>query len=160
MGPARVELARLLPELGAAPLAAPGPGGQARLFELLLGVLSRLGQEQPVLLVFEDVHWADAASLDLLSFLVRNLRSERVAIVATMRSDELPAEHPLRARAAEWQRSGRVQRIDLEALSARRGGAAGRADHGVGPSSRVARPSVRARTGKPVLHRGAAGRGR
>jgi predicted ATPase len=56
MGAARVELARLLPELGAAPLAAPGPGGQARLFELLLGVLCRLGQEQPVLLVFEDVH--------------------------------------------------------------------------------------------------------
>jgi predicted ATPase len=48
---------------------------------------------------------------------VRNLRSERVAIVATMRSDELPAKHPLRARAAEWQRGGRVQRIDLDALS-------------------------------------------
>jgi DNA-binding CsgD family transcriptional regulator len=122
MGPARAELARLLPELGVAPLVAPGPGGQGRLFELLLGVLSRLGQEQPVLLVFEDVHWADAASLDLLSFLVRNLRAERVAIVATMRSDELPAEHPLRARTTEWQRGGRVQRIDLEALSAQEAG--------------------------------------
>src|SRR4051794_34775719 len=74
--PGRAELARLLPELG-----EPGPpaaGGQARLFELLLGVLSRLGREQPVLLVFEDVHWADPASLDLLGFLVRNQRAERL----------------------------------------------------------------------------------
>ena len=63
LGAARAELARLLPELGdPAPAAA---GGQARLFELLLGVLSRLGREQPVLLVFEDVHWADARDLDL-----------------------------------------------------------------------------------------------
>jgi DNA-binding CsgD family transcriptional regulator len=122
MGPARDELARLLPELGDAPTAAPGPGAQARLFELLLGVLTRLGREQPVLLVFEDVHWADAATLDLLSFLVRNQRDERLAIVVSMRSDELPLGHHLRARAAEWQRSGRVQRIDLEPLTAEQTG--------------------------------------
>ena len=151
MGPARVELARLLPELGGAPLAAPGPGGQARLFELLLGFLSRLGQEQPVLLIFEDVHWADAASLDLLSFLVRNLRSERVAIVATMRSDELPAEHPLRARAAEWQRGGRVQRIDLEALSAQEAGQQIEQIMGSVPSSALLRRLFERAQGNPFF---------
>jgi predicted ATPase len=66
LGPARGELARLLPELGEpAPATA---GGQARLFELLLGVLARLGREQPVLLAFEDATgrthrpWTSSAS--------------------------------------------------------------------------------------------------
>ena len=116
-GASRSELARLLPELG-----APGPGvqgsvGQTRLFELLLGVLSRLGQERPVALVIEDVHWADSASLDLLAFLVRNQRSERLATVITFRSGELSPEHPVRARVAELEHGGRAQRIELDPLS-------------------------------------------
>src|SRR5438270_2787750 len=116
-GAARGELARLLPELG-----DPGPSvqaslGQTRLFELLLGVLSRLGQEQPVALVIEDVHWADSASLDLLAFLVRNQRSERLAIVITFRSGELSPQHPVRARLAELEHGGRAQRIELDPLS-------------------------------------------
>jgi DNA-binding CsgD family transcriptional regulator len=117
IGPARPELARLLPELGEPAPAALHAGGQARLFELLLGVLSRLAQEQPVLLVLEDMHWADSASLDLLSFLVRNQRSERLAMVVTLRSDELGPEHLLRPLVAELERSGRAQRLDLEPLS-------------------------------------------
>ena len=117
MGSARSELSRLLPELGEPAPAVAASGGQARLFELLLGVLSRLGDERPVLLMLEDIHWADSASLDLISFLVRNQRSERVAIVATVRSDELGPEHPLRPLLAELQRGGRAQRIDLAALS-------------------------------------------
>jgi DNA-binding NarL/FixJ family response regulator/tetratricopeptide (TPR) repeat protein len=116
-GAARGELARLLPELG-----DPGPSvqaslGQTRLFELLLGVLSRLGQERPVALVIEDVHWADSASLDLLAFLVRNQRSERLATVITFRSGELSPEHPVRARLAELEHGGRAQRIELDPLS-------------------------------------------
>ena len=80
-GAARGELARLLPELGDPGPSVQGSVGQTRLFELVLGVLSRLGQERPVALVIEDVHWADSASLDLLAFLVRNQRSERFATV-------------------------------------------------------------------------------
>jgi DNA-binding CsgD family transcriptional regulator/tetratricopeptide (TPR) repeat protein len=116
-GGARSELARLLPELGDSGPSVPGPVGQTRLFELVLGVLSRLGDERPVALVIEDVHWADGASLDLLAFLVRNQRSERLAMVLTFRSDELPPAHPVRARLAELQRGGRARRIDLEPLS-------------------------------------------
>jgi DNA-binding CsgD family transcriptional regulator len=117
LGPARAELSRLLPELGGDPPAAERPDGRARLFESLLGLLTRLGEEQPVLLVIEDVHWADGASLDLLTYLMRNLRTERLAIVVSMRSDELAPDHPLRARAAEWQRGERVQHIQLEPLT-------------------------------------------
>jgi predicted ATPase len=108
VGSARPELARLLPELGEPAQAAPASGGQARLFELLLGVLSRLGRRQPVLLVLEDIHWADSASLDLLGFLSRNQRSERLAMVVTFRSNELAPEHPVRLRVSELERSGRA----------------------------------------------------
>ena len=110
-GAARGELARLLPELG-----DPGPSvqaslGQTRLFELLLGVLSRLSQERPVALVIEDVHWADSASLDLLAFLVRNQRSERLATVITFRSGELPRASRARAsRRARTRWSGPADR--------------------------------------------------
>jgi DNA-binding CsgD family transcriptional regulator/tetratricopeptide (TPR) repeat protein len=117
IGAARPELARLLPELGEPAHVTNATGGQARLFELLWGVFSRLELEQPVLLVLEDMHWADPASLDLLSFLVRNLRSQRLAMVVTLRSDELPPEHPLRPLVAELERSGRARRLDLEPLS-------------------------------------------
>jgi predicted ATPase len=67
--------------------------------------------------VIEDVHWADSASLDLLAFLVRNQRSERLATVITFRSGELSPEHPVRARVAEFEHGGRAQRIELDPLS-------------------------------------------
>ncbi|MGI8572271.1 MAG: ATP-binding protein, partial [Solirubrobacteraceae bacterium] len=114
LGAARAELARLLPELGKPPAGDPVAGGQARLFELILGVLGRLGSEQPMLLVLEDLHWADAPSLDLLSFLITNQRSERLAIVASLRTSELAPEHRLMK---ELRRSAAVQRIELEPLT-------------------------------------------
>jgi predicted ATPase len=61
LGGARAELARLVPELGA---PAPGPVTTApnRLFELLLVILHRLAERGPVLLVVEDLHWADRST--------------------------------------------------------------------------------------------------
>ncbi len=117
-GAARGELARLLPELGDPAPGVPGSLGQGRLFELVLGVLSRLGQEHPLVLVVEDMHWADAASLDLVAFLIRNQRSERLATVLTARSDELSGEHPTRERLSEMERSGRAHRLELGPLNA------------------------------------------
>ena len=123
-GRSRVELARLLPELG--PPAGPGAGDRAafggdpgpwseqgRLFELLLGLLERLGSERPALLVVEDLHWADRSTRDLLAFLVRNLRHGRLLLVMTYRSDELHRRHPLRPFLAELDRGRRVERLEL-----------------------------------------------
>jgi AAA ATPase domain len=119
LGGARAELARLVPELGptaggeqAAPLAP------TRLFELLLGVLHRLAERGPVLLVVEDVHWADQSTRDLLGFLIRNLRAG-VALVLTYRSDELHRRHPLRPFLAELDRSNRAERLELGRLGRR-----------------------------------------
>jgi DNA-binding CsgD family transcriptional regulator/tetratricopeptide (TPR) repeat protein len=138
---ARTELARLLPELNPStgmlephsPLGGPpsgrvadgGGGGdrlsttpgfwseQGRLFELLLGLLERVGAERPALLVVEDLHWADRSTRDLLAYLVRNLRHGRLLLVATYRSDELHRRHPLRPFLAELDRGRRVERLEL-----------------------------------------------
>jgi DNA-binding CsgD family transcriptional regulator/tetratricopeptide (TPR) repeat protein len=92
----------------------PGPWSeQGRLFELLLGLLERLSEERPALLVVEDLHWADRSTRDLLAFLHRNLRHGRLLLVMTYRSDELHRRHPLRPFLAELDRGRRVERLEL-----------------------------------------------
>ncbi len=113
VGPARRELAQLLPELrdhGETP-AADYEGG---MFEHLLGVVERLGEKEPVVLVVEDLHWADRSTRDLFVFLARNLQDTRVLVVGTYRTDDLHRRHPLRPVLAELERSGAVRRIELE----------------------------------------------
>lgn len=110
-GPAEEALAALLPELHAASDAAGAP---ITLFEQLLGLFGRLGDRVPTLLVLEDLHWADRSTRDLLVFLARNLRDERILLVGTYRSDDLHRRHPLRATLAELERAAVAERIELE----------------------------------------------
>jgi DNA-binding CsgD family transcriptional regulator/tetratricopeptide (TPR) repeat protein len=107
------ELARLLPALGEPDRTIlSDQAAQARLFELVLGLLGGLGEQAPLVLVVEDLHWADRSTRDLLAFLVRNLRRERVLLVVTYRNDE-PGQQRLGPYLAELDRSGRVERIEL-----------------------------------------------
>jgi DNA-binding CsgD family transcriptional regulator/tetratricopeptide (TPR) repeat protein len=116
VGPSWPELARLLPALGAPDrTSSPGQTSQARLFELLLGLLGCLAEQAPVVLVVEDLQWADQSTRDLLAFLVRNLRRERVLLVATYRSDE-PRTDRLGPWLAELDRGGPVRRLELARL--------------------------------------------
>ena len=113
------ELGRLLPELagghetaiGDASAGGPDPLAQSRLFEGLLGLLGRAGREAPVVLVIEDLHWADPSTRGFLSFLLRNVRRERLLLVATYRSDELHRRHPLRQFLTEVERLPTVERL-------------------------------------------------
>jgi tetratricopeptide (TPR) repeat protein len=99
---------------GPALSTTPGPWSeQGRLFELFLGLLERLGEERPAVLVVEDLHWADRSTRDLLAYLVRNLRQGRLLLVLTYRSDELHRRHPLRPFLAELDRGRRVERLEL-----------------------------------------------
>jgi len=117
VGPSWRELARLLPALGEPQGGPPGEAAQARLFELLLGLLGRLSEQAPlVLVVVEDLHWADRSTRDLLAFLVRNLRRERVLLVVTYRNDE-PGQQRLGPYLAELDRGGPVQRLELPRLN-------------------------------------------
>jgi predicted ATPase/DNA-binding CsgD family transcriptional regulator len=115
LGPARRSLARLLPELD--PEAAMGSGGDGRtsqLLEFVLAVVERLAADRPLMLVIEDLHWADQSTLELVAFLVRALHGARVVLVLTYRSDELHRAHPLRPLVRGWDRVRSVERVALE----------------------------------------------
>ena len=118
LGTGRGDIARFVPQLaepgeGLAPAGRLDSAGQARLFEHLLLLLGRLAEREPVLVILEDVHWADQSTLQLLGFLARNLRQQAVVLVATFRSDELHRRHPLVHFLAEQERAGRAERLEL-----------------------------------------------
>jgi DNA-binding CsgD family transcriptional regulator len=115
---ARPVLGLLLPDGGASETAGGEVPGMAQqqLFGAVLGMLAELARGTPVLLVLEDMHWADRSTRDLLTFLSRVLHRERVAVVATYRTDDLHRGHPLRAVAAELLRLPSVTAIELGAL--------------------------------------------
>ena len=113
-------LARLVPGVvgGAAsgdlldpyPLGAPA---RLRLFEEVLETLEGAAVPAGLLVVVEDLHWADPSSRGLFEFLSRNLRGTAVALVGTVRTDE-PDDAGFLAWLAEVQRAPRAVRIDLE----------------------------------------------
>ncbi|WP_181383719.1 helix-turn-helix transcriptional regulator [Streptomyces sp. NWU339] len=108
------ELARLLPEIGTvAPEARRDEQGMARLFELTARLLERVAAEHTVVLALEDLHWADASTRHLLSYLFRTLRTGRLVVLATYRSDDIHRRHPLRPLLAELDRLRTVHRIEL-----------------------------------------------
>jgi predicted ATPase len=86
------------------------------LFSALLGGLAWSGGLRVV--VVEDIHWADEATLDLLRFLARRIRELPVLIVATYREDELAASYPLRVALGELAVQRPTRRIQLSPLSA------------------------------------------
>jgi DNA-binding CsgD family transcriptional regulator/tetratricopeptide (TPR) repeat protein len=112
----RAQLAAILPALddGRAHEERSGPGGQLRLFEAVLELLDLLSDGAPVVLVLEDLHWADQSTRTLVSFLARSLRQERLALILTYRRDELHRRHPLRPLLGELERLERAHRVDLE----------------------------------------------
>jgi DNA-binding CsgD family transcriptional regulator len=120
----RPVLGRLLPDRDAS--APPSDAGMAQqqLFGAVLGMLAELASARPVLLVLEDLHWADRSTRDLLTFLSRVLHREMVAVVVTYRTDDLYRRHPLRPVVAELLRLPGVTAIELAPL-----GYADMADH-------------------------------
>ena len=110
-------LSRLLPELdpegSAARRRESSEGGQSLIFGQLLGVLEDVATDGPLVLVLEDLHWADRSTLDLLALRSQTGRADRCLVVATYRSDELDPGHQLRLTLAELQRSGRTDRLEL-----------------------------------------------
>lgn len=87
------------------------------LFEAVHALLERAAADRPLLLVVEDLHWADRSTLDLFSFLVARSFRQPVAVVASYRSDELHRRHPLRARIAGWTRLRQLHRVQLAPLA-------------------------------------------
>jgi DNA-binding CsgD family transcriptional regulator/tetratricopeptide (TPR) repeat protein len=116
----RSEVARLLPQLGA---AEPGPTGPAeswlheRLFAGVAALLGGVARKSPLGLLIEDVHWADGATLDFLTYVTRAGGAGPVTVVATCRGDEAPLD----AAVADWltnvHQNVEVEEIRLGPLS-------------------------------------------
>jgi DNA-binding CsgD family transcriptional regulator len=115
----RPVLARLLPD-GGDPAQSADQSSMARqqMFGAVLGALAELAAASPLLLVLEDLHWADATTRHLVTFLARMLRRERVAIVGTYRADDLHRRHPLGEVVAELGRLPSVALVELGPLPA------------------------------------------
>ncbi|MGH8889391.1 MAG: AAA family ATPase, partial [Acidothermaceae bacterium] len=126
----RPALGRLLPQLAVAPTPVPtsahqpgqlgqfGEGlAQVQLFEAVHGIALALAEQAPLLLVVEDLHWADRSTRDLLAFLARTLRIGRITIVASYRSDDVHRRHPLRPLLADLARRPDIERIELAPFS-------------------------------------------
>ncbi|MGW7167505.1 helix-turn-helix transcriptional regulator [Streptomyces sp. NPDC054884] len=107
------ELARLLPECGESTVRRHDEEGLARLFELIARLLERLAVGRTVVLALEDLHWADASTRHLLSYLLRTLRTGRLVVLATYRADDIHRRHPLRPLLAELDRLRTVRRLEL-----------------------------------------------
>jgi predicted ATPase len=120
LGPARAEIGLLVLELQD---GLPGPAVPERdpstLLELMVGMIARLAADTPLMLVFEDLQWADGPTLDLLALLVARSGGRRLLLVLTARSDELHRAHPFRRMAARWEQQRAAERLELERLGRR-----------------------------------------
>jgi len=93
------------------------PTGRTTLYDALHAALTSLSTDMPLLLIIEDVHWADQSTRDLLRFLFARAFASPTSILATYRSDDLHRAHPLRAALAEWTRLPAVSRLQLGPLT-------------------------------------------
>lgn len=120
LGDARDELAKLFPQIptGGRPDLDDPVRAKLRLFEAIGAVLDAIAATAGLLLILEDVHWADASSRELLEYLIGRLPRSRIMILATYRSDEVNRRHPLHSQVQAWSRNGRAEIITLKPLGA------------------------------------------
>ena len=125
VGSGAEDLVRLLPELHARlahagalpsrPSVTSAERRQARVLEGILGVLGRLGERRPVLLMLEDLHHADAATRAFATFLARVQRPHRLCLLVSYQPDDMTRSHPLTAGIAEMIEARRPPtRLTLE----------------------------------------------
>src|SRR5260370_6591145 len=117
------EIARLMPELRrlfrdlTPPREIPPEQSRRLLFDALVRMMTRAAGDRPLLLVLEDLHWADEGTLSLLNHLARLVAKLRVLIVGTYRDYELDPGGPLAATLDELTRLHLLRRITLGGLS-------------------------------------------
>jgi predicted ATPase len=116
----RAELARLVPTLVPPSEKIPAlepEQARLRLFDAVTRFLVRLSRRRPIILILDDLQWADEGTLELLHYLVRNSQEAAIFVCGTARQGELHAEHPLVALLQAMNRRGLVERLPLKRLS-------------------------------------------
>ena len=124
LGPGAPEIAEVVAEVREQLADIPAPAAYAdpkqarfRQFDSIAAFLRRVADRQPLMLVLEDLHWADRDSLALLEFVTAELAQSRVLIVGTYRDVEVSRGHPLAETLAELTRESQTTRLALDGLS-------------------------------------------
>ena len=105
-----------LPGLASPPQLEPEQA-RFRLFDSITSFLKTASQRHPLVLVLDDLHWADQPSLLLLQFVARELGGARLLIIGTYRDMELSRQHPLAEALGELTRKRLFQRVVLRRLT-------------------------------------------
>ncbi len=125
-GSGLADIASIVPEVAehfdlrtsAAP-AGDSSQSRFRLFDAIAAFWRRAAKRAPLVLIFEDLHWADPTSLRLFAFLAAELEDSAILVVGTYRDTELSRQHPLFETLSDLARSSVCQRIELTGLSMR-----------------------------------------
>ncbi len=123
MGPGAADIAAVVPELREILPDLPEPpkleaeAARFRLFDSITTFLKNVSNEHPLVLVLDDLHWADESSLLLLQFLVREIHQSRLLVLGTYRDVELKRGHPLSETLAILARAGLSERVLLRGLT-------------------------------------------
>lgn len=118
------DLARLVPALGDRVPDLPSPResdsemDRYLMYAAVAGLLHAAGENEPVLLIMDDLHWADAPTLSLLRHVVSASPEMAVTVLGTYRDSELPHDHPLLALLADLHKEQGVERMKLSGLGA------------------------------------------
>jgi DNA-binding CsgD family transcriptional regulator len=131
--------------------AGTGPPGPARLLSLAAEALRAVAEQLPVVLVVEDLHWADASTRDLVSYLARALRRDRVLLLATVRAEELDPARPVAELVGELARAPHAERLMLRPLDRDEVAAQVRAITGVAPPAAMVDRIVARAAGNPFF---------
>jgi DNA-binding SARP family transcriptional activator len=116
------ELSRLVPILAtrikdiSAVWASDADTERYLLFSAVVGMLARISEHQPMVLVFDDLQWADAGSLQLLGHMARSTQSMRILVLCAFRDTEISPDHPLMDTLASLHRQNGVGRLQLTGL--------------------------------------------
>jgi DNA-binding SARP family transcriptional activator len=111
------ELDELLPQMEPTTTTTAPEQEQLRLWEATRALLDTISESAPLLIVLDDLQWADSSSCELLAYLVRQLRGHPVLIAGTCRDIELPPRHQLRTVLNDLQREQAIETITVEPLS-------------------------------------------
>src|SRR5205807_903419 len=157
LGSSAAALAEILPELNAKlpgltalPSAEPAQA-RFRLFDSVASFLRAGSADQPIVLVLDDLHWADAGSLALLEFLARELEGSRLLVLGTYRDVELTKGHPLAATLAELTRERLYERVLLRGLDAEDVGRFIAGTAGIAPPEALVAAVYRHTEGNPLF---------
>src|SRR5205085_7616579 len=111
------ELARLLPDASADQHVQGGQETQVRVFRAVTAFLREVAEGSPLVLLLDDLHWADATSLSLLLYLGRHLEGSRILLLGTYRDAEIDREHGFEQTLRELVRERLMDEVHVRALA-------------------------------------------